>query len=1086
MLCSVLATPEVLHAAVFRVDAAASGANNGASWTDAFTTIQAGIDAARAAAGGEVWVKAGVYSGCNSDPVNDSFEARDPNSVDLIGEERELCYQSSGASRYAHLTLLYLTGDVTVEPPAASLGGTSELDPLAVRLAALVQTNPDLLVFANHPSRTSGAGAGDTRISREDLAAAVNANGLHGMEIKNPEDAGKWDYVLANLDDQAGDCRKILWGLRADDQHYAGGICAGGGAMMGTIPTAQQDPVYTDRRVGLRDMIRRGSTVSLPPNARCGMPTYTLNSSGGSAGAFGISLFVGNATSAQLRFYGCEWATGVAPGALLYQAPVSVNSTNSVSYYLTQNGRADGVPLTNEQKANIKYIRPVLQMTFSWGETGQTYLQPVRIRSDGNWWNGPAYTLAGGQGSIGPSPYPSGGTDTGETIYFNTHCHSLMSDGDATPQTMRRKYWAAYGEFDPTKPRFTVITDHNTRTPFVPPTRSVVVLKEGVELYGGFAGTETVRDQRKPDLNATVIDAQQAGRGVYSCGTDWGVKTNAMLDGFVIRYGKVGGNAAGGGMYNWECSPTISNCTFVNNQAVIGGGLCNSSSSPSITNCTFSYNSAGTTPPWRPGGGMFNECYSSPRVTNCSFEYNSARKGGGMCNFMSSPLVSDCTFYMNSVNGYYSCWGGGMYNWRSSPEVTNCTFQSNTANATYGYGGGMYNESGCPAVTRCTFQDNCADGLLGGGGGISSRSASLVISSSIFAGNSARGYYGMGGAIYDRDSSSTVITNNTITSNQAFWSGGIYCYNASGTLANNIVAFNEGGIWGTGSSPVLLCNDVYGNNTDYAGINPGTSDICMDPLLANPAGRDYHLASISPCINAGRNDAPGRGARDMDDESRIYGAAVDIGADELWPALLNAKSLGDDASFNLEAAIVTAAFTGFFYVEADDRSYGIRVDKPDYSLTPGMRARVEGKIRTNGDGERYVEATTADERGSGSVKPLGMANRAIGGGDWHYEKLTGGGQRGVQNGPGLNNIGMLICTTGRVKYADTGYFYVDDGCALSAGLGPIGVKVLGSVPVGQGENPVGKYVKVTGISSCFKHGDHLDRLVRATEVVVVQ
>ena len=91
------------------------------------------------------------------------------------------------------------------------------------------------------------------------------------------------------------------------------------------------------------------------------------------------------------------------------------------------------------------------------------------------------------------------------------------------------------------------------------------------------------------------------------------------------------------------------------------------------------------------------------------------------------------------------------------------------------------------------------------------------------------------------------------------------------------------------------------------------------------------------------------------------------------------------------------------------------------------------------------------------------------------------------HGFGLNNIGLLVTATGRVTFADTnaGYFYMDDGSALDDGSMHMGVKALGTVPVQQGQDPVGKYVKVTGISSCYKPGSDMLRLIRAIEVVIM-
>jgi hypothetical protein len=63
------------------------------------------------------------------------------------------------------------------------------------------------------------------------------------------------------------------------------------------------------------------------------------------------------------------------------------------------------------------------------------------------------------------------------------------------------------------------------------------------------------------------------------------------------------------------------------------------------------------------------------------------------------------------------------------------------------------------------------------------------------------------------------------------------------------------------------------------------------------------------------------------------------------------------------------------------------------------------------------------------------------------------------------------------------YFYIDDGSALNDGSGHVGVKVLGTVP---GVEPVGKCVKVTGISSCYKVGSDIHRMIRAKEVEIIQ
>jgi len=1096
-ICLLFLATGTNRAAVVYVDATATGANDGRSWAHAFTTIQAAIDTAYAIGGSEVWVKAGTYTGCSSEPVSDSFEVLNPDSVDVIGEEREFVYQAADGPRYAHLTILYLTGDVTVAPPSVTFGDTTEQHGFATRVTALVQSHGDVLVFANHPSFTKDWK--DARISQEDLAAAANAGAIHAVEIKVAEDAAKWDYVLANLDDQAGDCSKTLWAICSDDQHRAANVdWSKSGVMMGSISTTRENPVYADRRIALRDMIRRGSTACLTPGSRYSMPGYRLEKVRGQAGSFEVSLFVYelDGEAAKIQFRGCDWETGSAPGTLLYESPVTQQAANSVSYYLTQSGTAQGIPLTEQQKANMKYVRPVL----TWRRDDKqyyAYLQPVRIRSDGRWWDGPAYTLAGSHATIGPSPYPAGGADTGETVYFNTHAHTLLSDGDATPHTMRMKYWTEFGEIDPGKPRFGLVTDHNRGTVFSPPTRSVVVLREEVRIYGGFAGTETSREQHDPRSNVTTIDAQGAGRCVYSCGSDWRAKTDAVLDGFLLRNGKVGGLAAGGGMHNYDCSPTIRDCRFEDNEASIGGGMCNSSASPSVKNCTFSYNTAQITPPWHPGGGMFNESGSAPVIEDCSFYGNTARRGGGMCNMSSSPTVTDCLFFNNSVSGFYNGWGGGMYNLYSSPAVTGCVFYGNSADATYGSGGGMCNDESDATVIGCTFTRNHADGSAGFGGGIYSRSSRATIANCLFSANSAAGPFGSGGAVYDCDQrgASAAMTNNTIVENTAVYGGGVYRSSATpATVANNIIAFNSSGIHDYSNGPAkLLDNCVYGNTDyNYAGIPPGVRDMARDPQFADLSNGDYHLRITSPCVNSGCNSAADDGGLDMDGEPRILpvGSTVDIGADEYNGAPLftagEAKRLLSDGEQTLLTGrgpmVVTAKFEdiGCFYVEQADRSAGIQC-RGDVLLEPGQAAVLQGTMNTV-DGERVLTGTFVLEGSLASAaipEPAGMINRVIGG-------RPAGLQQGIAGASGLNNIGLLITTTGRVTYADTDYFYLDDGSKLDDGSGHLGVKVLAtglSIPASD------SYVQVTGISSCFKVGDDLYRLIRVREqvdIVVVE
>lgn len=106
---------------------------------------------------------------------------------------------------------------------------------------------------------------------------------------------------------------------------------------------------------------------------------------------------------------------------------------------------------------------------------------------------------------------------------------------------------------------------------------------------------------------------------------------------------------------------------------------------------------------------------------------------------------------------------------------------------------------------------------------------------------------------------------------------------------------------------------------------------------------------------------------------------------------------------------------------------------------------------------------------SSPLAPVYLTNRALGGGA--LNQYT----QGVADGVGLNNIGLLIRTYGKVTYIDTANqcFYIDDGSGCVSGAtrpdnSPvIGVRVsYGGLATGVTINPpTATYVAVTGVIS---------------------
>lgn len=203
---------------------------------------------------------------------------------------------------------------------------------------------------------------------------------------------------------------------------------------------------------------------------------------------------------------------------------------------------------------------------------------------------------------------------------------------------------------------------------------SAFALKPGVALYGGFAGTETLRSERNWAVNVTVLSgdidqnddsdvrgvvtatANIRGTNAYHVVVADGVSETARLDGFFITAGNasdfVATNHLGGGMFNDSASPTLVNVIFSGNAALAGGAIYNSANSnPRLTNVAFSDNLA------HHGGGMYNSA-SNPTLTNVSFSGNSAViYGGGMYNASSSPTLVNCILWGNSASN-----GPDIYN----------------------------------------------------------------------------------------------------------------------------------------------------------------------------------------------------------------------------------------------------------------------------------------------------------------------------------------------------------------------------------------------------------------------------------------
>jgi hypothetical protein len=110
------------------------------------------------------------------------------------------------------------------------------------------------------------------------------------------------------------------------------------------------------------------------------------------------------------------------------------------------------------------------------------------------------------------------------------------------------------------------------------------------------------------------------------------------------------------------------------------------------------------------------------------------------------------------------------------------------------------------------------------------------------------------------------------------------------TLSNSIVWGNFRWPYRTASGGTLTASWC-----DFEGGIPGLGNLNVDPQFVDPFGGDYHLSQLSPVRDAGNTSlVPPALLTDLDGNPRLWGSAVDLGADEfapLWPGTADPMQL---------------------------------------------------------------------------------------------------------------------------------------------------------------------------------------------------
>lgn len=186
------------------------------------------------------------------------------------------------------------------------------------------------------------------------------------------------------------------------------------------------------------------------------------------------------------------------------------------------------------------------------------------------------------------------------------------------------------------------------------------VINNGVKVYGGFTGDETLLAQRNFKANETILSGNIGGDtqadNSYHVVDISGSPASTIIDGFTVSSGQADGDGGfarqddGGGFFaRSDASAVLSNLVVENNFASANGGgiYLELENSPTITNVIFRNNSASTS-----GGAIHLDTDNNLTVFNSLFVDNQSQGGGAIQVNNRNPNlnIANNTFY-NNVGG---------------------------------------------------------------------------------------------------------------------------------------------------------------------------------------------------------------------------------------------------------------------------------------------------------------------------------------------------------------------------------------------------------------------------------------------------
>lgn len=388
--------------------------------------------------------------------------------------------------------------------------------------------------------------------------------------------------------------------------------------------------------------------------------------------------------------------------------------------------------------------------------------------------------------------------------------------------------WVASGQYKPT----------------ITTTRTVsFVLKDGVNIYGSFAGNETLLSQRNISANPTTLngDIGQVGEvsdNSYNIIRGNNITSNIILDGFRIINGNSSISSYRGGAISYTNSLNgnlfVSNCYFFSNRATLyGGAVYIRQSKVNFEDCEFRNNQ---TLSGGEGGAIFtvnDGNYSTLIIKKTKFIGNTSSMGACLANV--SPyqnLIIDRCIFTNNTSQYNIINIETFYN----AKITNSYFIGNTVN-----------ELSAEVLNVDHYSNNNTEDF-------EMVNCTIANNYNIYTNT-------IQGEIIQLDKSYYKVRNCIIYGNTPYQGRQM---TLGHTVANCLI---ENGY--NGGTSIINSNPLFVNQNLTTNLNFDASNY------------DYTLSSNSPCINIGNNNFVNPLFNfDLNNTNRIQGSIVDLGCYE--------------------------------------------------------------------------------------------------------------------------------------------------------------------------------------------------------------